>query len=354
MVTASQESLDKIKSGHTRVVVNSHQSITGHFTKNPDYEFPQTAMENDIIQVAGRNNVDFIAAHDIATNLMGDSIMTNLFMVGYALQKGLLPLSSESVLEAIRLNRVAIQDNTLAFNWGRLAAVDLATVQGFAVQEKPTDPDHRLSESVSEMIDRRSRFLEEYQNQSYAHLYRQTMEKVRQSEAMLGTDRLTKIIAQSLYRLMAYKDEYEVARLYSNGDFLQRLKQQFDGNIKIVFHLAPPLLAKKDAKGELQKMNFGPWMMSAFKLLAKFKFLRGTPFDIFGYSAERHLERQWIKDYQQAIDHVLATVTKDKIEQACSLMELPQKIRGYGHVKEQNHRQVKPLWDQSLKEWKES
>ncbi|MBW8309469.1 MAG: indolepyruvate ferredoxin oxidoreductase family protein [Candidatus Paracaedibacteraceae bacterium] len=351
VVTASQEGLDKIKPGHTRVVMNSHQSITGHFTKNPDYVFPQTAMEKDIIQVAGKDNVDLIAAHDLATNLLGDSIMTNLFMVGYALQKGLLPLSPQSVIEAIRLNGVAIQDNILALKWGRLAAVDLATVQDFAFQEKPIDSDQQLSESVREMIDRRSRFLEEYQNQSYAHIYRQTMEKVRQAEVILETDRLTKVIAQSLYRLMAYKDEYEVARLYSNGDFLRRLKQQFDGNIKIVFHLAPPLLAKKNAKGELQKMNFGPWMMSAFKLLAKFKFLRGTPFDIFGYSAERRLERQWIKDYQQAIDHVLDTVTKDKIDQACSLMELPQKIRGYGHVKEQNHHQIKPICDQALKEW---
>ncbi|WP_038466394.1 indolepyruvate ferredoxin oxidoreductase family protein [Candidatus Odyssella acanthamoebae] len=351
VVTASSEGLDKIKSGHTHIVVNSHQSITGHFTKNPDYVFPQTAMENDIIQIAGRDYVDFIAAQEIATNLMGDSIMTNLLMVGYALQKGLLPLSPDSVVEAIRLNGVAIQDNTLAFNWGRLAAVDLATVQGFAYQGKPLESDHQLSESVSEMIDRRSRFLEDYQNQSYADIYRQTMEKVRQSEIDLETDQLTKIIAQSLYRLMAYKDEYEVARLYSNGDFVRRLKQQFEGDVKMVFHLAPPLLAKKNAKGELQKMNFGPWMMSAFKLLSKFKFLRGTVFDIFGYSTERQLERQWIKDYRKTIDHVLASVTKDKIDQACALMELPQKIRGYGHVKEQNHHHIKPLWDQALQEW---
>jgi indolepyruvate ferredoxin oxidoreductase len=351
VVTASPEGLDKIKAGYTQVVVNSHQSITGHFTKNPDYVFPQTAIENDIIQIAGRECVDFIAAQEIATNLMGDSIMTNLFMVGYVLQKGLLPLSSASLVEAIRLNGVAIQDNTLAFNWGRLAAVDLATVQSFAYQEKPVESDHHLSESVSEMIDRRSRFLEDYQNQSYADIYRQTMEKVRQSENKLETDQLTKVIAQSLYRLMAYKDEYEVARLYSNGDFMRRLKQQFEGDIKIVFHLAPPLLARKNAKGELQKMNFGPWMMAGFKLLSKFRFLRGTVFDLFGYSAERRLERQWIKDYRQTIDNVLASVTKAKIDQACALMELPQKIRGYGHVKEQNHRQIKPLWDQALKEW---
>lgn len=351
VVTASPDGLEKIKSGHTQVVVNSHQSITGHFTKDPDYVFPESAMQNDIIQTAGKDCVDFIEAQEIATNLMGDSIMTNLFMVGYALQKGLLPLSPESITEAIQLNGVAVRDNTMAFNWGRLAATDMIAVQGFAHKGNPVDPDHQISESVGELIERRARFLEDYQNRAYADLYHQTMERVRQSEITLGTDKLTRIIAQSLYRLMAYKDEYEVARLYTDGNFIRRLKQQFDGDVKLVFHLAPPLLARKNSRGELQKITFGSWMMGAFKVLSKFKFLRGTAFDIFGYSAERRMERQWIADYLSAIDRVLAKVNRETLEKACTLMELPQKVRGYGHVKAHNHEQIKPLWEQALTEW---
>lgn len=351
VVTASPEGVQKINGGHTQLIVNTYQSITGHFTKNPDYVFPQSSMESDILQRAGQDYVRFINAQEIATNLMGDSIMTNLFMVGYALQKGLLPLSPEAIEEAIALNGVAVEDNKRALNWGRLAAVDLNKVQEFAHRDHPIDIDHQLSETTDEIISRRERFLEDYQDKAYAACYRQTLERVRQRETSLGTDELTRIIAQSLYRLMAYKDEYEVARLYSNGDFLRRLRQQFDDKAKLVFHLAPPLLARRNAQGELQKMTFGSWMMTAFKLLAKLKFLRGTALDVFGYTAERRLERQWISDYQAAIERVLEKVTPDTLAQACALMELPQKIRGYGHVKERNHQLIKPQWDQALQDW---
>ncbi len=344
VVTAGQEGLDKITKDKTKVLVNSHQTITGHFTKNPDYVFPEVAMENDIKSTAGEANVEFIEAQDLATNLMGDSIMTNLFMVGYATQKGLIPLSSESILEAIRLNGVSVAENTLAFNWGRLAAVDLLTVQGFAHKDKPIDPDHRLSESVGETIERRTRFLEDYQNRSYADIYHTALEKARAREVDLGSEKLTQVIAQTLYRLMAYKDEYEVARLYTNGDFQRRLAQQFDGPVKLKFHLAPPLLARRNEKGELQKMTFGGWIMPVFKVLARLKFLRGTAFDIFGYTAERKMERQWVKDYLAAIESVLPTVTPDTLDEVCEFMAIPQQIRGYGHVKEAAHHRLYQEW----------
>ncbi|WP_010300575.1 indolepyruvate ferredoxin oxidoreductase family protein [Candidatus Odyssella thessalonicensis] len=351
VVTASPEGIQKINASHTHLIVNTYQSITGHFTKNPDYVFPQSSMESDILQRAGQDYVSFINAQEIATNLMGDSIMTNLFMVGYALQKGLLPLSPDAIEEAIALNGVAVEDNKRALNWGRLAAVDPKKVQEFAHRDHPIDTDHQLSETTDEIISRRERFLEDYQDKAYAARYRRTLERVKQSEARLGTDQLTRIIAQSLYRLMAYKDEYEVARLYSNGDFLRRLRQQFDDKAKLVFHLAPPLLARRNAQGELQKMTFGSWMMTAFKILAKLRFLRGTALDVFGYTAERRLERQWISDYQAALERVLEKVTPETLAQACALMELPQKIRGYGHVKERNHQLIKPQWDQALQDW---
>lgn len=344
VVTAGQEGLDKITPGKTKILVNSHQTITGHFTKNPDYIFPETAMENDIKSVAGDANVEFIEAQDLATNLMGDSIMTNLFMVGYATQKGLIPLSSESIIEAIRLNGVSVTDNILAFNWGRLTAVDILTVQGFAHKDKPVDPDHRLSESLGELIERRTRFLEDYQNRSYADIYHTALEKVRAREIDLGTEKLTRVIAQTLYRLMAYKDEYEVARLYTNGDFQRRLAQQFDGPVKLKFHLAPPLLARRNEKGELQKMTFGGWIMPVFKILARLKFLRGTVLDIFSYTAERKMERQWVKDYLAAIESIVPTVTHDNLDEICTFMALPQQIRGYGHVKEAAHSRIQKEW----------
>ena len=160
----------------------------------------------------------------------------------------------------------------------------------------------------------------------------------------LGTDKLTRIIAQTLYRLMAYKDEYEVARLYTNGDFQRRLAQQFDGPVKLKFHLAPPLLSRRNEKGELQKMTFGGWIMPVFKVLARLKFLRGTVFDIFGYTAERKMERQWIKDYLAAIESVLPTVTTENLDDICEFMALPQQIRGYGHVKEAAHHRLYQEW----------
>ncbi len=350
VVTAGPEGLDKIAPGRTKVLVNSHQTITGHFTKNPDYVFPESAMEQDIKNVAGSDHVEFIEAQDLATNLMGDSIMTNLFMVGYALQKGLLPLSHESILEAIRLNGVAVSDNILAFNWGRLAAVDLLTVQGFAHKDKPIDADHRLSESVGEIIERRTRFLENYQNRSYADIYHETLSKVREKEIDLGSDQLSKVIAQTLYRLMAYKDEYEVARLYSNGDFKKRLAQQFDGSVKLKFHLAPPLLSRRNDKGELQKMTFGGWIMPVFSILSRLKFLRGTALDLFGYSQERRNERQWVKDYLTVIPSVLGKTTPENLTDICSIMALPQQIRGYGHVKEKAHHDITTIWQTKLRE----
>ena len=351
VVTASPEGLDKIAPGKTHVVVNAYQTITGHFTKNPNYVFPESEMEQDIRTKVGKGHVDFVKAQDLATNLMGDSVMTNPLMVGYAVQKGLIPLSPQSIVEAIRLNGVAINENIRAFNWGRLAAEDLATVENIAHQNKPVDEDHILSESTEDMIQRRVAFLTSYQNASYGQLYQETMTAVKAKENTLGSDRLTKIIAQTLYRLMAYKDEYEVARLYTNGDFERRLQHQFEGPVKLKFHLAPPLISRRNDKGELIKRTFGGWMIYVFKVIAKLKFLRGTAFDIFGYTSERRLERQWIQDYLSAIKIIISKVTPENFEAVCSLMALPQQIRGYGHVKEKAHNEIKKLWSKELSSW---
>ncbi len=340
VVTAGKEALSKINPGITRVLTNTHKTITGHFTKNPDYFFPAEAMETDIIKTAGATHAEFLDAQEIATNLMGDSLMTNMFMVGYALQKGYIPVSHEALKEAIRLNGVAIQDNLMALQWGRLAATNMTAVESFLHRTHAVDEDHILSETAEQIIDRRAGFLAAYQSKRYARQYRRIIAQVRKVEAEVETDQLTRDIAQSLYRLMAYKDEYEVARLYTNGDFKRRLDEQFEGKYQLQFHLAPPLMSKRNEKGELQKKVYGSKMMLAFKLLSLFKFLRGTPFDVFGYTAERRMERRLIKDYQKMIDRMVGTVRVDNVAQMCEIAQLPQKIRGFGHVKHQNYEMI--------------
>lgn len=345
VVTAGREALSKIKTGTTRVVLNNHGTITGHFTKNPDYVFPSTQMLEEIQKKAGVGFVDALDAQALATNLMGDSIMTNLFLVGYAFQKGCLPLGLDSLMEAVRLNGVSVEENIKAIQWGRLAAWNPEAVESFAQREHPVESDHVISESAAEMIERRIEFLKSYQSARYARRYKEKMDEVRLKELVLKTDALTRVIAQSLYRLMAYKDEYEVARLYSHPDFKRRLEDQFEGDYQVHFHLAPPLFSQKNDRGELIKKTYGPGMMSLFKILSRFKFLRGTPLDLFGYTSERRMERRLIKEYVRMIDRILETVKPENLSQMLQIAELPQKIRGFGHVKKANYDKVKVQMD---------
>lgn len=354
VITAGPEGLNKVISNHTRLVINEYKSITGHFTKDPDYVFPKEGMKADIIKRAGSKDfVDFIEATELATNLMGNPIMSNLFLVGYALQKGYLPLSVAAVKEAIRLNNVAIQENIAALNWGRLAATSFETVCQFVDKSKVVQPDHLISQTVDEMINRRIEFLTEYQDAAYAARYSSWMDKIRVSEDKVKTDQFTRITAQTLYRLMAYKDEYEVARLYTNGAFKRKLYEQFEGPVKLQFHLAPPLLARHDPKtGELQKMTFGPWIFMAFKILAKLKKLRGTKLDIFSYTAERKMEKGLIESFEKILDKLLNTISSDNIELACKIVEAYQSIRGFGHVKLKNYQDAMNKIDGLMQKYK--
>ncbi len=353
VVSSTHEGLSRIKAGHTQVVINDHETITSQFTKNPDYVFPRESMRQALKEVAGDDHVHFINATELATSLMGDSLMTNLFMVGYALQKGLIPLSSQALIEAIKLNGVAVEENIAAFNWGRLAVEAMESVHLFTHKNHGIDPDHIFSGSIEEMIQRRAQFLINYQDEAYAQRYLKVMDQVKTLDTSLQQERLTKTVAQTYFRLMAYKDEYEVARLYTDGAFLRRLKEQFEGDVKLQFHLAPPLLAKKDPKtGHLQKMTFGPWMLKAFKILARLKRFRGTKFDVFGYTKERKMERQLIVDFEVMIQNLMTKITPDNYNLACEIAALPQKIRGFGHVKEKNYEEfVKThanLWSQFI------
>jgi indolepyruvate ferredoxin oxidoreductase len=275
---------------------------------------------------------------------MGDSIATNPFMLGYASQKGLIPLSQEALLRAIELNGTAVEANKRAFLWGRRAAHDLASVERAAAPALVEPPSHRLSRTLEEMIEKRVEHLTQYQNRAYAERYRKLVERVREAEAAKakGLGGLAEAVARSAHKMMAYKDEYEVARLYTDGAFLKQLRQQFEGDWRLEIHLAPPLLAERDpTTGHLKKKAYGPWMLKAFAILARMKWLRGTALDPFGRSEERRRERAMIGDYERLVEELISGLTHENHALAVELARLPLDIRGFGHVLEANWRKVK-------------
>ena len=265
---------------------------------------------------------------------MGDSISANLFMLGYALQRGAVPLTKESLMKAIELNGVAVASNQLALQWGRMAAEDMAAVEQFVAPEQRVVVE--LPESLVTSVRKRMKFLEEYQNLAYANDYKTFVDKVRDAEKSADRgDAISKAVARNLFKLMAYKDEYEVARLYTGATFKRQLEETFEGDYSVSFNLAPPIFSKKDASGYLVKRRYGSWMMMAFKGLSHLRFLRGTRLDVFGYSEERRTERQLITDYQASISTALPTLGlgDEGAKLLMALALLPERIRGFGHVK---------------------
>ena len=353
--------LSKIRADRTEVVINDYQAMPGPFTRMPDMQFPAAGIIEAIRTALGGREPLQVAATDIATALMGDAIATNLFMLGVAWQRGLVPVSFEALMRAVELNGAAIEMNKTAFAWGRLAAINpQAVLEAAGLAEAPaTDvialplDDERLSTSLDEMIERRVKFLTDYQDKAYAGRYVALVDKVRQAEARKapGSTRLTEAVARYYFKLMAYKDEYEVARLYTSGEFKRRIEQQFEGDYKIHFNLAPPLFAKRDADGHLVKKEFGPWMFTAFKLLAKMKGLRGTAFDLFGKTEERRMERQLITDYARQVDALLERLDGDNVGLATEIASVPEHIRGYGHVKEAHFAKAKAREAELLARW---
>jgi indolepyruvate ferredoxin oxidoreductase len=262
-----------------------------------------------------------------------------MFLVGYAWQLGGLPISHDAIFRAIELNGEAVEMNKQAFEWGRRAAVDPQSVASLAKPAEVSTDARHLSETLDEVIARREKFLTEYQNAAYAKHYRGLVEKTRAAEAkaMPGQTSLTDAVARYLFKLMAYKDEYEVARLYTNGAFAEQLKASFDGDLKKKVYLAPPLLSRIDPNsGRPKKIEFGGWMFKAFGVLARFKFLRGTAIDIFGYSEERKTERRLIAGYETMLSGILAKLNASNHPVAVALAALPEKIRGFGPVKAAN------------------
>ena len=338
VVSASQKTMDTTREG-TRMVVNTHQQMTGEFTRNTNIQFPGQSLKRTITKGVGEANAEFVEATRIATALTGDSIATNLYMLGYAFQKGLVPVSSDAINKAIELNGAAVKMNQAAFLWGRRAAVDLAALERLIAPKADAAPAMEISRTLEETVARRVNFLTGYQNAAYAEKYRELVEKVKQAEASRtkGLTGLAEAAARYYFKLLAYKDEYEVARLYADPAFMQKIQSQFEGDYKLHFHLAPPLLAKRDpVTGELRKAEYGTWVFTAFKLLSKLRGLRGTAFDVFGYTQERRMERRLIGEYAATIEELLGKLSSDNHALAVRIASIPEEIRGYGHVKERS------------------
>ena len=341
VVAGSRKILATVKPGSTEMIINTAEFLPGEFTRNADFSLPSERLKRTILADAGRDKTHFINASSIANALFGQSIGANMFMVGYAYQLGAIPLSAAAIEKAIELNGEAVRMNRAAFHWGRRAVVDPAALESLAKPATAVASDARhLSESFEETIERRVKFLTAYQNAAYAARYRALVDKVNAAEAAQAPGKcgLADAVARYLFKLMAYKDEYEVARLYTDGAFLKQVESEFDGdNLRFEFHLAPPLLARIDkSTGQARKMSFGPWMLPAFRLLAKLKILRGTPLDPFGRSQERRTERKLIADYEAVLDEVLAKLTPENHHLAVGLAVIPEKIRGFGHVKQRH------------------
>ena len=333
VVSASPAAMSKIENGVTRAVVNEDLQPTAGFVTNTNIDFETAGMKRALRQQVGDAGIDFVDATNIATALMGDSIATNLFMLGFAFQKGLVPLSLAAIERAIELNGAAVEMNTRALAWGRLAAHDPAEVTKVV---RPMLRPQAVASAPTDRVATRVAFLTRYQDAAYAARYRDLVDKVGRAEAARAPGRtgLTEAVALNLYKLMAYKDEYEVARLYTDGSFRDKLARQFDGDYALKVHLAPPLFAKRDAvTGHLQKRAFGPWIFKAFGVLARLKGLRGTAFDLFGYTDERKAERRLIADYIAMLDEVVRDLTPENHKLAVQLAEIPDQIRGFGHVK---------------------
>ena len=343
VVSASQKAMDTARHG-TRMVVNLHQQMTGAFTRDANFRFPSGSLQETIARSVGDGNAEFVGATRVATALMGDSIATNMFMLGFAYQRGLLPVSAAAINKAIELNGAGVKMNQAAFLWGRRAAVDFKAVEKLVAPKVEKTQSTRVSETLDEILARRIEFLTQYQDAAWASRYRKLVDEVRTAEAQKtpGKNGLAEAVARYFFKLMAYKDEYEVARLYTSGEFKDKLAAQFEGDYKLVFHLAPPLLSKRDkVTGELKKAQYGAWMFPAFRLLAKLRFLRGGAFDIFGRTQERKTERALIGEYEATMRDLLARLDRDTHAICVQIAAIPEEIRGYGHVKERHLKAAK-------------
>ncbi|KAF1019816.1 MAG: hypothetical protein GAK30_02908 [Paracidovorax wautersii] len=364
IVTASKETLMRVQHGRTFVALCEHAPPTAAFVKDGGWQNPGSACVHEIQDAAGEGQVGLIDADTLATRLMGDSLYANPIMLGYAWQRGWVPLALETLMRAIELNGVAVEQNKTAFAWGRRAAHDRAAVQRLIepgqviplqALRQTLAASHGAPGALDEAVQRRYDFLRGYQNEAYAQRYRLFVEQVRQAEtqAVPGASQLTTAVARNLFKLMAYKDEYEVARLHSDPAFLERIATQFEGDYQLRFHLAPPLLARHDAHGQRVKRTFGRGMLPLFRLLARLRGLRGTALDVFGWQDERREERMLITEYRASIEALLPRLDRDHLSLAAEIARIPEQIKGYGHIKANNLKAARVRWQQLIEAYEQ-
>ena len=336
VVAASREAVARLDRSTSHAVVNGGRMPTGDFTRAPDLAFPADQLERVIGAAAGA--LDVVDATRLATALIGDAVYANLFLLGFAYQRGQIPLGADALERAVALNGVATDANLRAFRWGRAAAHDPAAVAAAAAATGTVHRDPPL-QGLDALIERRAGDLRAYQDTAYASRYRALVSRVREAERARapGRESLSATVARAYHKLLAYKDEYEVARLYSDGRFRAQVAAHFEGPVGLRFSLAPPLFARRDPEtGHLKKRLYGPWMLTAFRLLAALKPLRGTPLDPFGYTAERRRERALIGAYEATVETLVAGLDSDNHALAVEIAEVPLAMRGFGHVKEAN------------------
>ena len=341
VVTASNKVLETIKPDHTAVVFSDYEMTTADFTRNANLKVPGAALRHAIEARAGKAPVHSLDAHSLAVKLFGDSIAANMFLLGYAYQLGHVPVGSAALEQAIELNGAAVEMSRNAFRFGRLGAHDPASLARVLGQAGVAAP---KSASLEDLVASRASYLADYQDEALAERYRQRIAQIAEAERNKApaSSGLADAVARGYHKLLAYKDEYEVARLFTHPAFEAALSEQFEARGKLSFHLAPPLLARHDkATGEPRKMQFGRWLLPVFRVLSKGRRLRGTAWDVFGYTQERQLERQMIADYELLLDEIVRRLSPQTHATAVALARLPLDIKGFGHIKLRNYKSAK-------------
>ncbi|MEY2730250.1 MAG: hypothetical protein RL584_1376 [Pseudomonadota bacterium] len=349
IVAAHRATLAVMHEGRTYVALNTHGTPTASFLKDPNWQFPEDGCEAALARAVGQSAMGLLDAEEVATQLLGDSLYTNPLMLGYAWQKGRVPLSRQALLRAMELNGVQVDKNKAAFEWGRRCAHNLDEVR--ALYQARQVIQVLRQPSLDEVVRQRVAFLREYQDSTYAQAYQGFVDRVQAAEAPLGSTRLTLAVARNLFKLMAYKDEYEVARLHTDARFTAKIAQMFEGDYRLVHHLAPPGLSRTNERGQGVKRAFGPWVRGAFAVLARLKGLRGTALDVFGHTQERRTERALIQEYRSTIEALLPGLSAERMALALEIAQLPQDIRGFGHVKAAHLDRVRPRWKALVERW---
>jgi len=349
IVTAHKETLQRMRAGRTHVALNAHSAPTAAFVRDANWQNPGEACIAEIAHAVGAEGVSAFDADRVATQVLGDSIYVNPMILGFAWQKGWLPLGFEALMRAIELNDMAVAQNKAAFAWGRHCAEHWEVVASLLAPEQIVQ--FHKPAGVDDVIEKRVAFLTDYQNAAYANSYRAVVERVRAAEASLHKSTLTEAVARNLFKLMAYKDEYEVARLHTDAAFLHKIEGMFEGDYTLNYHLAPPRIAKTNAKGELQKQKFGPLMLTGFKLLKRFKGLRGSALDVFGHTEERRTERALIAQYLTSVEVLVSQLNARNHGLAVDIARIPEQIKGFGHVKARHLAVAREKWEGLKAQW---